>query len=75
MTIADEADKKARLELARDAGPFRHSLIQELLEPGLSQAETARSGNWSAVSTRTGPTAGHCVALGVGREETARRTN
>jgi putative transposase len=39
MTTADEADKKARLERAREAGLFRYSLIQELLEPGLSQAE------------------------------------
>ena len=39
MTTADEADKKARLERAREAGLFRYSLVQELLEPGLSQAE------------------------------------
>jgi putative transposase len=39
VTTADEADKKARLERAREAGLFRYSLIQELLEPGLSQAE------------------------------------
>ena len=39
MTTADEADKKARLERARQAGLFRYSLVQELLEPGLSQAE------------------------------------
>ena len=39
MTTADEADKKARLERAREAGLFRYSLVQELLEPGLSAAE------------------------------------
>jgi putative transposase len=39
VTTADEADKKARLERARETGLFRYSLVQELLEPGLSQAE------------------------------------
>ncbi len=39
MTTADEADKKARVERARETGLFRYSLVQELLEPGLSQAE------------------------------------
>jgi putative transposase len=39
VATADEADKKARLERAREAGLFRYSLVQELLEPGLSQAE------------------------------------
>jgi hypothetical protein len=36
VTTADEADKKARLERARETGLFRYSLVQELLEPGLS---------------------------------------
>lgn len=39
MTTADEEDRKKRVERAREAGLFRYSLIQELLEPGLSQAE------------------------------------
>jgi putative transposase len=39
VTTLDEADKKARLERAREAGLFRYSLVQELLEPGLSVAE------------------------------------
>ena len=39
MTTADEADKKARLDRAREAGLFRYSLVQDLLEPGLSHAE------------------------------------
>jgi putative transposase len=39
VTTADEADQKARLERAREAGLFRYSLVQELLEPGLSPAE------------------------------------
>ena len=39
MTTADEADQKARVERARETGLFRYSLVQELLEPGLSLAE------------------------------------
>jgi putative transposase len=39
VTTADEADKKARVERAREAGLFRYWLVQELLEPGLSAAE------------------------------------
>ena len=39
MTTADEADRKARLERARETGLFRYSLVQDLAEPGLSQAE------------------------------------
>jgi len=39
VTTADEADQKARLERAREAGLFRYSLVQELAEPGLSMAE------------------------------------
>jgi putative transposase len=39
VTTLDEADKKARAERAREAGLFRYSLVQELLEPGLSAAE------------------------------------
>ena len=39
MTTADEADQRKRVERARETGLFRYSLVQELLEPGLSQAE------------------------------------
>jgi len=39
VTTADEADQRKRVERAREAGLFRYSLVQELLEPGLSQAE------------------------------------
>ena len=39
MTTADEADQKKRVERARETGLFRYSLVQELTEPGLSQAE------------------------------------
>jgi putative transposase len=39
VTTADEADQRKRVERARETGLFRYSLVQELLEPGLSQAE------------------------------------
>jgi putative transposase len=39
VTTADEADQRKRVERAREAGLFRYSLVQELAEPGLSQAE------------------------------------
>ena len=39
MTTADEEDRKKRTERARETGLFRYSLVQELLEPGLSLAE------------------------------------
>ena len=39
MTTAGEADQRKRVERARETGLFRYSLVQELLEPGLSQAE------------------------------------
>jgi putative transposase len=39
MTTEDEADRRARADRARETGLFRYSLVQELLEPGLSAAE------------------------------------
>jgi len=36
VTTLDEADKKARLERAREAGLFRYSLVQELAEAGIT---------------------------------------
>jgi len=39
VTTAGEADQRKRVERARETGLFRYSLVQELLEPGLSQAE------------------------------------
>ena len=51
MTTLDEADKKARLERAREAGLFRYSLVQELAEAGITAAERGRrAGSWPAVS-------------------------
>jgi putative transposase len=55
MATADEADKKARLERAREAGLFRYSLIQELLEPGLSLAERGWRARELAGRVRDGP--------------------
>ena len=55
MTTADEADKKARLERARETGLFRYSLVQELLEPGLSLAERGWRAREMAARVREGP--------------------
>ena len=55
MTTADEADKKARLERARETGLFRYSLVQELLEPGLSQAERGWRARELAARVHEGP--------------------
>ena len=55
MTTADEADKKARLERARDMGLFRYSLVQELLEPGISAAERGRRARGLAGRVHDGP--------------------
>ena len=55
MTTADEADKKARVERARETGLFRYSLVQELTEPGLSQAERGWRARELAGRVREGP--------------------
>ena len=57
VTTLDEADRKARLERARETGLFRYSLVQELAEPGLTAPERGR---------RAGRAAGHCVAGDAG---------
>ena len=44
MTTLDEADKKARLERAREAGLFRYSLVQELAEAGISRGGAGPAG-------------------------------
>ena len=54
MTL-DEADKKARLERARETGLFRYSLVQELLEPGLSLAERGWRAREMAGRVHEGP--------------------
>jgi putative transposase len=55
MATADEADKKARLERAREAGLFRYSLVQELTEPGLSPAERGWRARELAARVHEGP--------------------
>jgi putative transposase len=55
MTTLDEADKKARLERAREAGLFRYSLVQELTEAGLSQSERGWRGRELAARVHEGP--------------------
>ena len=44
VTTLDEADRKARLERARETGLFRYSLVQELAEPGLTARGTGAAG-------------------------------
>ena len=55
MTTADEADKRARLERARETGLFRYSLVQELAEPGLTAAERGRRARDLAGRVHSGP--------------------
>jgi putative transposase len=55
VTTADEADKKARLERARETGLFRYSLVQELTEPGLAPAERGRRAREMAGRAHDGP--------------------
>ena len=55
MTTADEADQKARVERAREAGLFRYSLVQELLDPGLSAAERGWKARELAGRVHQGP--------------------
>ena len=55
MTTADEADKKARLERARETGLFRYSLVQELAEPGITPAERGRRARGLAGRVHDGP--------------------
>jgi putative transposase len=55
VTTLDEADKKARLERAREAGLFRYSLVQELAGAGLSPAERGRRARELAGRAHDGP--------------------
>jgi len=55
VTTVDEADKKARLERARETGLFRYSLVQELAEAGLSPAERGRRARGLAGRVHDGP--------------------
>ncbi len=55
MTTADEADRKVRLERARETGLFRYSLVQELTEAGLSQSERGWRAREMAGRVHEGP--------------------
>jgi putative transposase len=55
VTTLDEADKKARLERAREAGLFRYSLVQELSEAGITAAERGRRARELAGRAHDGP--------------------
>lgn len=55
MTTADEADQRKRTERARETGLFRYSLVQELLEPGLSLAERGWRARGMAARVHEGP--------------------
>jgi putative transposase len=64
MTTLDEADKKARVERAREAGLFRYSLVQELTGAGLTPAERGRQARELAGRAHDGP-GGQAVTVSV----------
>ena len=72
MTTLDEADKKARLERAREAGLFRYSLVQELAEAGLTAAERGRRARELAGRVHDGP-GGQAVRVSRGTLDRWRR--
>jgi putative transposase len=55
VATLDEADRKARLERARETGLFRYSLVQELTGPGLTAAERGRQARELAGRVHDGP--------------------
>jgi putative transposase len=55
VATLDEADRKARLERARETGLFRYSLVQELAEPGLTAAGRGRRARELAGRVHDGP--------------------
>lgn len=55
MVTADEQDRRARLERARETGLFRYSLVQELAEPGITAAERGRRARSMAGRAHEGP--------------------
>jgi putative transposase len=72
VTTVDEADKKARLERARETGLFRYSLVQELAAAGLSPAERGRRARELAGRVHDGP-GGHLVTVSRGTLDRWRR--
>jgi putative transposase len=55
VITADEKDRRARLERARETGLFRYSLVQELTEPGITAAERGRRARSMAGRAHEGP--------------------
>jgi putative transposase len=72
VTTLDEADKKARLERAREAGLFRYSLVQELAEAGITAAERGRRVRELAGRVHDGP-GGQAVRVSRGTLDRWRR--
>jgi putative transposase len=72
VTTADEADKKARLERARETGLFRYSLVQEIAEPGIGPAERGRRARGLAGRAHDGP-GGQLVTVSRGTLDRWRR--
>jgi putative transposase len=55
MTTADELDRRARADRARETALFRYSLVQELTEPGLGAAERGWRARELAGKAHDGP--------------------
>jgi putative transposase len=55
MPTLEEADRKARLERARETGLFRYSLVQELAGAGITAAERGRRARELAGRVHDGP--------------------
>jgi putative transposase len=55
VATAEEQDRRARLERARETGLFRYSLVQELTGPGITAAERGRRARSMAGRAREGP--------------------
>ena len=72
MTTLDEADRKARLERARETGLFRYSLVQELAEAGITPAERGRRARELAGRAHDGP-GGRAVSVSRGTLDRWRR--
>jgi len=72
VTTVDEADKKARLERAREAALFRYSLVQELAEAGITAAERGRRARELAGRAHDGP-GGQAVRVSRGTLDRWRR--
>ena len=72
MATSDEADKKARLERAREAGLFRYSLVQELAGAGITAAERGRRARELAGRAHDGP-GGRTVRVSRGTLDRWRR--